>query len=157
VAASSLLDLLPEESVRLDAQAQTWQDAVRLAGDLLTGSGATTPAYTDEMINAIETLGPYVVLAPGLALAHARPSPAVRRTGLSWVTLAEPVAFGHATNDPVRLIVGLAGLDHDAHVAALSQLAVLLADQDHHDALLAAASPARLRELLSSLGGNEQP
>jgi PTS system ascorbate-specific IIA component len=157
VADRSLLDLLPEDAVRLDAPAETWRDAVRLAGDLLTDSGATAPEYTDEMVQAIEALGPYVVLAPGLALAHARPSPAVHRTGLSWVTLAEPVAFGHATNDPVRLVVGLAGLDHEAHVAALSQLAVLLGDAEHQKALLAASSPAGLRALLSSLEGNGHP
>jgi PTS system ascorbate-specific IIA component len=157
VGAQSLLDLLPEEAVRLDASAATWRDAVRLAGDLLTGSGATAPEYTDEMIRAIETLGPYVVLAPGLALAHARPSPAVHRTGLSWVTLAEPVPFGHAANDPVRLVVGLAGLDHDAHVAALAQLAGLLGDDEHEKALLGAGSPAELRALLSSLEGNGKP
>ena len=154
MADQSLLDLLPEDAVRLDAPAETWRDAVRLAGDLLHDSGATAPEYTDEMISAIETLGPYVVLAPGLALAHARPSPAVHRTGLSWVTLAGPVAFGHATNDPVRLVIGLAGLDHEAHVAALAQLAGLIGDPEHERALLAAESPARLRELLAQLEGN---
>jgi PTS system ascorbate-specific IIA component len=154
VSAESLLELLPETAIELGAPAKTWQQAVRRAGDLLERSGATAPAYTDEMVNAIETLGPYVVLAPGLALAHSRPSPAVRRTGLSWVTLAEPVAFGHATNDPVRLVIGLAGLDHDAHVAALAQLAGLIGDAEHERALLAAESPARLRELLSDLEGN---
>lgn len=150
----TLLDLLPEEAIRLGASAASWRDAVRLAGDLLERSGVTGPDYTDEMVQAIESLGPYVVLAPGLALAHSRPSPAVRRTGLSWVTLAEPVAFGHATNDPVRLVIGLAGLDHDAHVAALAQLAGLIGDAEHERTLLAAESPARLRELLSELEGN---
>jgi ascorbate PTS system EIIA or EIIAB component len=153
VSAHSLLELLPEAAIELGAPAQSWRQAVRRAGDLLECSGATTAAYTDEMVQAIETLGPYVVLAPGLALAHARPSPAVRRTGLSWVTLAEPVAFGHATNDPVRLVIGLAGLDHDAHVAALAQLAGLIGDAEHERALLAAESPAQLRELLSELEG----
>jgi PTS system ascorbate-specific IIA component len=109
------------------------------------------------MVAAIETLGPYVVLAPGLALAHARPSPAVRRTGLSWLTLASPVAFGHATNDPVRLVVGLAACDHEAHVAALSRLAALLGDPEHEKALLGAETPAELRALLSSLEGNGHP
>ena len=40
------------------------------------------------MIRMIEEHGPYVVIAPGLALAHARPGPEVLADGLSVVTLA---------------------------------------------------------------------
>jgi hypothetical protein len=39
------------------------------------------------MIRMIEEHGPYVVIAPGLALAHARPGPDVLADGLAVVTL----------------------------------------------------------------------
>lgn len=119
---------LPDEAIVLGATAADWRAAVRLAGDALVASGATTDAYTDEMIETIETLGPYIVIAPGFALAHSRPSPAVLRTGLSWVQLREPVAFGHAKNDPVDLVAGLAAVDHDSHLDIMSTLARALAD-----------------------------
>jgi PTS system ascorbate-specific IIA component len=60
------------------------------------------------MIGVIEEFGAYVVIAPGLALAHARPGADVRREGLAVVTLAEAVPFGHPHNDPVRVVIGLA-------------------------------------------------
>ena len=42
---------------------------------------APTPdGYADAMIRVIEEFGPYVVIAPGLALAHARPGDDVLRT-----------------------------------------------------------------------------
>ncbi|WP_399122257.1 hypothetical protein [Streptomyces sp. N2A] len=69
-----------------------------------------------------------MVLAPGFAFAPARPSPAVIRTGLSWVRPSRPSAFGHETNDPVTLAVGLAAQDADAHTAAPAALVQLLAD-----------------------------
>ena len=96
-----LSQLLTVTAIHLGATAQDWRAAVRLAGDALVTSGATAPAYTDEMIATVEQLGPYIVIAPGIALAHSRPSPAVHRAGISLVTLARPVDFGHRTNDPV--------------------------------------------------------
>src|SRR5690606_22556894 len=99
---------LTADGVPIGAEAADWREAVRLAGSALSRSGATTPAYSDEMIRMIDEHGPYVVIAPGLALAHARPGPSVLADGLAVVTLATPVAFGHPHNDPVGVILGLA-------------------------------------------------
>ncbi|WP_455565932.1 PTS sugar transporter subunit IIA [Nocardiopsis gilva] len=107
-----------------------WRSAIRISGELLVATGVSTDDYVDQMLKAVDEYGPYIVITPGLALAHARPSPAVLRTGLSWAGLAVPVAFGHAQNDPVHLVIGLAAVDHDAHSSALSRLARMLADRD---------------------------
>ncbi|HEX5038893.1 MAG TPA: PTS sugar transporter subunit IIA [Candidatus Limnocylindria bacterium] len=136
--APELSTLLSVDAIRIGASAADWRAAIREAGDALVSSGATTDAYTDEMIAAVEELGPYIVIAPGIALAHSRPSPAVIRAGMSLVTLAEPVTFGHSRNDPVRLVVGLAAPDEDGHVTALSTLAEFLADEGRQQELLSA-------------------
>ena len=136
--APELSALLSVDAIRIRVTAADWRAAVREAGDALVSSGATTEAYTDEMIAAVEELGPYIVIAPGIALAHSRPSPAVIRAGMSLVTLAEPVTFGHSKNDPVRLVVGLAAPDEDGHVTALSTLAEFLSDEARQQQLLSA-------------------
>lgn len=130
--------LLPLNAIRLGVHATDWRAAVAACGEALVAGGITTPAYIGEMIATVEQLGPYIVIAPGVALAHARPSPAVLRAGLSWVTLARPVAFGHKENDPVTLVIGLAAPDHHAHVQGLATLAGLLEDADRRAALMAA-------------------
>jgi PTS system ascorbate-specific IIA component len=144
----SLSELLTVKAIRLAATAQDWRAAVRLAGDALVASGATAPAYTDEMVATVEQLGPYIVIAPGIALAHSRPSPAVHHAGISLVTLSQPVEFGHKTNDPVALVVGLAAPDEDGHVTALSTLAEFLSDEEHRLGLLRAASPEAVLRLV---------
>ena len=80
----------------------------RAAGACLARAGIAEPAYADEMIRMIEEHGPYVVIAPGLALAHARPGPEVLKDGLAVVTLSTPVTFGHPYNDPVNVVLALA-------------------------------------------------
>lgn len=131
----ALVTMLPRHAIRLQVQAADWREAVRASGDALLAGGSTTDAYTGEMIRTVEALGPYIVIAPGVALAHARPSPAVVRTGLSLVTLATPVAFGHRHNDPVWLVLGLAAVDDTGHVDALAVLAEFIADEARRQAL----------------------
>lgn len=145
-------EYLPESAIRARAHPADWREAIRLAGDGLVASEVTTAEYTDEMLAAIDRYGPYIVIAPGIALAHSRPSPAVRRSGLSWVGLAEPVEFGHETNDPVSLVVGLAAVDHDSHLGMMSALAETIADPSLVRTALEASTPAEVRALLSVTG-----
>lgn len=141
---------LAEQSIVVNAHATDWRAAITLSGDALVAGGVTTDEYTAAMIKTIEDLGPYVVIAPGIALAHSRPSPAVLRTGLSWVTLAEPVVFGNEANDPVHLVIGLAATDHDGHLAIMSALAGVLSDPAVLASLTAASSASDVRSQLLS-------
>ncbi|GAA3279796.1 PTS sugar transporter subunit IIA [Nesterenkonia halobia] len=146
--ADSPAALLAEESIALDVAAADWREAVDEAGRLLVAAGVADDDYTAAMRRLVEEHGPYIVVAPGFALAHARPTAGVARTGLSWVRLAEPVPFGHSSHDPVGLVVGLAADDDVAHTRAMARLARLLADPRRRAELEAADSPQRLRELL---------
>jgi PTS system ascorbate-specific IIA component len=155
--APSLSDLLRPGAIRIGADAADWRAAVRRAGESLTASGATTPAYTDEMIATVEELGPYIVIAPGIALAHSRPSPAVLQAGISLVTLARPVEFGHRQNDPVSLVVGLAAPDEEGHVQALSTLAEFLSDDSRRDALQGAETPDQVVDMVRGFERQQDP
>jgi len=119
---------LPAEAIIVGATAADWREAVRLAGAALVRSGAARDGYSDEMIRMIDEHGPYVVIAPGLALAHARPGPDVLADGLAIVTLGTPVEFGHPHNDPVRVVLGLAIKSADQHLAAVAGLANVFND-----------------------------
>ncbi len=149
----ALSTLIAGDSIQVGACAEDWRAAVRVSGDALVASGATSPAYTGEMIATVEQLGPYIVIAPGIALAHSRPSPAVHRAGISLVTLARPVKFGHHQNDPVQLVIGLAAPDDEGHVTALATLAEFLADEGRRTALLAAPDPAAIRRMIGDYEG----
>jgi len=146
------LPALADRAIVLHARAADWRDAIRLAGDALVDSGCTTAEYTEAMIRMVDDHGPYIVIAPGLALAHARPGPEVRCDGLSVVTLAEPVEFGHAHNDPVRVVIGLAGVAADGHLEAVAQLANAFNDAAAIPALAAATTRDAVRMILAGGG-----
>lgn len=147
---SQLNTLLASEAVDLNARATDWRDAISRAGKLLETSGAITADYTAAMISSVEENGPYIVVAPGFAFAHARPSAAVKRTAISWVRLQEPIEFGHDSNDPVNLVVALAAKDDRAHTQSMKDLAKLLGNKDARARLDSVSSVEELREVLET-------
>lgn len=149
---SQLSDLVTPSAVRLDVRADDWRAAIRAAGALLESDGIATGDYTDAMIRIVEEYGPYIVIAPGFALAHARPDESVHRTGMSFVRLAEPVAFGNADNDPVRIVMALAAADASTHREALVALASLLVDPVRRPQLDDAPTPEAVCGVLAGDG-----
>lgn len=139
---------LPSAAIVLRADVGDWRAAVRLAGSALAASGVATDGYADAMVRMIEEHGPYVVIAPGLALAHARPGPEVLGDGLAVVTLARGVDFGHPHNDPVSVVIGLAATTPSEHLAAIAAVANLFNDETSVARLEAAATPEDVRAAL---------
>jgi PTS system ascorbate-specific IIA component len=88
------------------------------------------------MLEAIEKFGPYIVIAPGIALAHGKPGDGVISTGLSLLVIHEPVEFKHSENDPVQLVFGLAATDHESHIEVMAELAEFLSDSESVNSLL---------------------
>ena len=141
---------LTADAIELRADAADWRAAVAVAGRVLSRIGAATDAYGAEMVRMIEEHGPYVVIAPGLALAHARPGPDVLADGLAIVTLAEPVAFGHPHNDPVRVVLGLAIATADEHLAAVAELANVFNDSTAIEDLATATTVEQVQRIMAA-------
>ena len=137
---SALSRMLTEKTVALGLSADNWQEAVRAAGNLLVQSGKVEPRYVDGMIRMVEEIGPYIVIAPGVALPHARPEDGVKTACMSLVTLRPPVPFGNETNDPVELVVAFGSPDSKGHMEALAELARLLENDSALNRLKKAAS-----------------
>ena len=144
------LPALPDTAIQLNATAADWRAAVELAGACLTRSGAAESGYADEMIRMIEENGPYIVIAPGLALAHARPGRTVLKDGIAVVTLATPVDFGHPYNDPVSVVLALAVTTAEAHVALVAELANVFNDSTAVADIAAATSVDEVQRILGS-------
>jgi hypothetical protein len=68
----ALKDLMPVERIALDVEAPDWRGAIRVSGQLLVDARIAEPRYVEAMIRIAEELGPYIVIAPHIALPHAR-------------------------------------------------------------------------------------
>lgn len=147
---SALSKMLVKETIALRLSVDDWQQAVREAGRLLVNAGAVEPRYVEAMIQMVREMGPYIVIAPGIALPHARPEDGVKKTCMSLVTLSPPVNFGNKCNDPVKLVIAFGTTDNKTHIDALVKLAKLLGDSTKVEGLKRASSPEELLKLIDS-------
>jgi len=125
-----LNDVLTKETIALDVAAADWKEAIRRAGEPLVRTGAVRPEYIEGMIRGVLTIGPYIVVGPGIAMPHARPEDGALRVGLSCVRLSAPVVFADKTENPVDLVFAFAAIDNHSHITVVGQLAQLLSDPD---------------------------
>jgi len=146
-----LVDILAGQSIGIDLPAKNWQDAVRMAGEFIMKDDGIEERYIQAMIDAVIEIGPYMVVAPGIAIAHARPEDGAKKVCLSIVRLKNPVAFGSSSNDPVDLIFGFAAMDHESHIDALRDLANLLQDAGHMESIRNAKSSDEIYTIIQSV------
>lgn len=145
-----LQDVLTEDFIKLNVDAKDWEQAIRFGGEILKANDVVKQEYIEGMINSVKTLGPYVVIAPGIAMPHARPDESVKKIGMSLVTLKEPINFGNKDNDPVRLVVCLCAVDHTSHLKALSQLVTFLGDKDFVEVALNSTEPSEITNYIKN-------
>ena len=131
---SLLQDLLSEDNVSFHYPAETWEDVIRHGGQLMVDAGFIEPTYTEAMIDVVRDMGPYIVLAPGLAMPHARPEMGAKQVGTALVTLEKPIDFGSPENDPVSVAVFLCAPNKDEPIQLLTDIATLFEDEEFLDA-----------------------
>jgi mannitol/fructose-specific phosphotransferase system IIA component (Ntr-type) len=144
-----ILNLLSENTVKAGVVAQDWQEAGRIAGQMLVDNGSVDPGYVDAMIRAVEELGPYIVLGPGVAMFHGRPEDGVKSIGLSVITLRAGVNFDAGDKDPVSLVFALGARDSQSHLELLAELITIIGDTNLVQLLIKAESATEILELIN--------
>lgn len=143
--------LADNHSILLQAQANTWQEAVKLGVDLLVKADVVEPRYYQAILDGVEQHGPYFVIAPGMAMPHGRPEEGVKKTGFALVTLEKPLVFNHEDNDPVDILITLAAVDANTHQeVGIMQIVNLFEDEANFDRLRACRTEQDVLTLIDS-------
>lgn len=127
---------LKKKQIKLDVDVDTPEEAIRKAGKLLTESNSVSDNYVDSMVENFKNLGPYIVLAPHIAIPHSRPESGVNEQCIGFLRLKEPIPFGHPTNDDVKLVLPIGGLDENFHIKMLQSLSNVLTDKNKLNILM---------------------
>lgn len=129
------MSLLKQENVQICETADNWRDAIKISVLPLEKSGYVESCYKDGIIENIEKLGPYIIIADHIALPHARPEQGAIETQIGITLFRQDIEFdGRETT--ARLFVTLAAKDNNSHLDALVQISELLSDEDEVEKIL---------------------
>lgn len=143
------MKFLEEDLTAFQVAARTPHQAIQKAGNLLVNQGCVESKYVDAMIQSFDKNGPYIVIAPEIAIPHARPEDGVHEASVSMVQLKEPVVFGNEANDPVSLVFAIGASSSEKHLELLKKLMDLLGNKETIYQLKKASSYEQIKTYLN--------
>lgn len=146
------MTILSVERIRVQAQAQDKNDAIRQAGELLVSTGCVTPAYVDGMLAREMTMSTY--LGNGVAIPHGQfeNREDILQTGISVLQLPTGVVW--EDDETAHLIIGIAA-SSDEHIGVLAALAEVIEDEEITQLLIQTADPNLIMEHLGKPAAEE--
>lgn len=136
-----LFDFLP--------RVKEWREAVKKGCTLLERQGVITSDYYDAIIESTEQHGPYYVIAPGIAMPHARPDSGAIASGFSLLVLGEGIPFNHTDFDPVRIVFLLVASDSKTlNQKGIVEIMELIDDSKVMESLFKADNRKKIEKIL---------
>ncbi|APG49470.1 PTS sugar transporter subunit IIA [Providencia stuartii] len=112
--------------IQINQVAVDWKEALSIACTPLIIHGAAEPNYLQGIIKNTQSWGPYYLIAPGIAMPHARPEQGAIYNQITLTTLKQPVVFGHEDCDPVWLLMTVCATQSDDHIRLIQYIAELI-------------------------------
>jgi transcriptional antiterminator len=120
-----LNELITEDKILFQDSVKDYTEAIYLSAKPLLEENVIEERYLKKVISNMHEMGPYIVVAPYIAISHARPEDGVNKLGMSILMLKEAVNFSEDKDRFVKLVVTLAAPDEESHLTALGQLSEL--------------------------------
>lgn len=109
-----------------------WKEAVRVSYQKMLEKGIVNEAYIDEVISSIIEFGPYIVIAPHVAMPHSTTgSNNAYDTAFSFMRVKNPVVFDeNDVSKNAKVFFSFAAVEEDAHLKNIVSLVELLVNED---------------------------
>jgi len=135
------MTMLSVDKIKIHAKVADKYEAITLVGQMLVDAGHVPAEYIEKMIEREHLLS--TDLGGGLAMPHGtnEAKALIQSTGIAILTIPEGVDFGG--EEPARLIIGLAAIGDD-HMEILTNVAMLVSDEDELNSILTETSPEKL-------------
>lgn len=137
------MNLIKESNVQILEGASDWKEAVCQSVAPLERDGAVTESYKEAIIENVELLGPYICIAPHVALPHARPEQGAVKSQIAVTLFRREVDFNRE-DAKASLFISLAAADSESHLDALMQITDILQDEERTAKILQARNVLEL-------------
>ena len=141
---------LTEKTICFAKECENWEIAVWLSGKPLLDIGAVNDGYIDACIENVKKYGPYIVLAPLVAMPHAKAPEYINFDGISYLNLSKPVSVMNCQDRCARVFIMLATKKNENHLEGLAALSEILGDDVKRSSLINATCTA---DVLKTING----
>lgn len=126
-----------------------WKDSINACCKPMIENNVFDERYVKKIFDSIEKFGPYIVLAPNVAMPHATEDcEGVFETEIGFMRVKKPVHFDVENRDKdARIFFTLASTDAEQHLQQMIQLATLLSNNEFVEACIKANSKEDLLEI----------
>jgi transcriptional antiterminator/mannitol/fructose-specific phosphotransferase system IIA component (Ntr-type) len=129
-------EFINEKSVVVLDEVESWEEAIKISGNLLVDNMYVKTEYIDEMINLVKKYGSYIVIDDGIALPHAGISRNVLKLGVGVLVVKKPVLFSDKKS--ANIFISFASNENKSHLTILNDLFDLITKYDLKGELLQA-------------------
>ncbi|MEG1481154.1 PTS sugar transporter subunit IIA [Clostridium sp.] len=143
-----LKELIEKKRYSFHEGFDNWEDAVRAACAPLEEQNAIEKEYPYLIIESIKKYGPYIVIAPKIAIPHAQEGHGVNETSMCFMKTNTPVKFSDDEAEDAQLFFVLASTDNDIHLQNLANMVELISDEEVVEKLLKAQNIDDLKDIL---------
>lgn len=89
-----LKEFVEKKHYKFADSAADWKEAIRMSCEPLELDGTVEDNYKEDIIKCVEKYGPYIVIAPNIAMPHSQEgAEGVNKTAVSFMKLETPVSF----------------------------------------------------------------
>ncbi len=145
----SLFNLITADGIIIsEGKNLSVDDAIDISCSTLIERGKIEKRYIESIKSKHHKIGPYYVLAPKIAMPHARPEDGVIEGSLQLTIFKHGVDFGDKENGNVYLSMTLAASDPDNHIHTIMSLSELFQNEADIDEMVNATSINSIIEIL---------
>lgn len=144
-----LKQILEQRLTHYATSFDTWQDSIHASAQSLIDQGFIESSYVDEIIACVEKYGPYIVIAPDIAMPHSTEgATGVHKTGIAFMKVETPVQFDREDREKdARLFFVFASENHEQHLANMMSLSEMLMNEEIVNELLLVKDDSDLRRV----------
>ena len=145
----SILKLTGDNIVISTEQNLSVDAALEVTCSKLIENGKVEKSYLEAIQQKHKDIGAYYVLAPKIAMPHARPEDGVNEACLQVTVFKNGVDLESEDNGEVYFSITLAAMDSDSHIQTIMALSEMFQNDDDIDAIIAANTNKEIADILA--------
>lgn len=125
-------DILSKDKIKIVDSVSDWKEAVNFSVGLLEKDGIVPSDYKTKVIESVNELGPYIFIAPGIAMPHVQYF-GETEIGISLLRLNNEVKYDDENS--ADLFFAFSAKDSKSHIQMIQELGTFLFDDKNIEAL----------------------